>query len=93
MYYIQHDNCIYTHVHVMYIHVHTCISHTFSSEDSRELGMEAHALLRLPSLIRGWLNDDSISEEWCTVCVCVCVCVCVASLMHASYIIYYSAVT
>ena len=39
-------------------------------------------LVRLPSRVRGWLNEGRCSEEWCTVgggggggeCVCVCVC-------------------
>jgi hypothetical protein len=43
-----------------------------SSEASREFGMEAHMLVRLPSLLRGWLNEGRYSEEWCTVLMPVC---------------------
>ena len=39
---------------------------TLSSEASREFGMEVHMLVRLPSLLRGWLNEGRYSEEWCT---------------------------
>ena len=63
---------------------------TLSSEHSSALGIEAHMLLRLPSRVRGWLNEGRCSEEWCTVCVgggggggeeCECEWVCV-SLTH-----------
>jgi hypothetical protein len=29
-------------------------------------------LVRLPSLLRGWLNEGRYSEEWCTVLMPVC---------------------